>query len=85
MADDLTPQPFLGFSRSMSGRNWRMRPADPTITRAHMQTLGLGEALSRALASREVAADDGPHFLNPTLRALFPDPSSFMDMDKAAN
>ncbi|WP_242913401.1 single-stranded-DNA-specific exonuclease RecJ [Brevundimonas pishanensis] len=85
MADDLTPQPFLGFSRSMSGRNWRMRPADPTVTRAHMQTLGLGEALSRALASREVAADDGTHFLNPTLRALFPDPSSFMDMDKAAN
>lgn len=85
MADDLTPQPFLGFSRSMSGRNWRMRPADPAVTRAHMQTLGLGEALSRALASREVAADDGTHFLNPTLRALFPDPSSFMDMDKAAN
>lgn len=84
MADDLTQKPFLGFSRSVSGRNWRMRPADPDVTRAHVQALGLSEPLARALASREIAADQGEHFLNPTLRALFPDPSSFMDMDQAA-
>ncbi len=85
MADDLTPSSFLGFSRSLSGRAWRMRPADPAVTRAHMQSLGLGEALSRALASRGVGPEEGQNFLTPTLRALFPDPSSFMDMDKAAN
>ena len=29
-------------------------------------------------------ADQGADFLTPTLKALFPDPSSFMDMDAAA-
>lgn len=50
-----------------------------------MQGLGLDELLARALASRGVSADQGADFLTPTLRALFPDPSSFMDMDAAAD
>ena len=75
---------FLGVSRSLSGRAWRRRPADAATTRAHMQGLGLNEPLARALAARGVAADAGGDFLNPTLRALFPDPSSFLDMDRAA-
>lgn len=75
---------FLGVSRSLSGRAWRMRPAEPETTRAHMQAHGLDEPLARALASRGVRADQGADFLNPTLRALFPDPSSFMDMDAAS-
>ena len=50
-----------------------------------MQGLGLDELLARALASRGVSADQGADFLSPTLRALFPDPSSFMDMDAAAD
>ena len=75
---------FLGVSRSLSGRAWRMRPAAPETTRAHMQAHGLDEPLARALASRGVRADQGADFLKPTLRALFPDPSSFMDMDAAA-
>ena len=50
-----------------------------------MQGLGLDELLARALASRGVSADQGADFLTPTLRALFPDPSSFMDMDVAAD
>lgn len=49
-----------------------------------MQTLGLSEVLARALASRSVQADQGADFLEPTLKRLFPDPSSFMDMDAAA-
>ncbi|TFW11141.1 single-stranded-DNA-specific exonuclease RecJ [Brevundimonas intermedia] len=88
MADDggaKTLNAFLGVSRSLSGRAWRQRPADAATTRAHMQGLGLDELLSRALASRGVSADQGADFLNPTLRALFPDPSSFMDMDAAAD
>jgi single-stranded-DNA-specific exonuclease len=40
--------------------------------------------LARALASRGVAADAGAAFLEPTLKALFPDPSAFCDMDLAA-
>lgn len=75
---------FLGLRVSLSGRQWRMRPADPTVTRAHAQALGLDEPLARALAAREIAPEHGASFLQPTLKALFPDPSSFMDMDKAA-
>lgn len=75
---------FLGVTRSLSGRAWRMRPAEADTTRAHMQAHGLDEALARALASRGVGPGQGADFLRPTLRALFPDPSSFMDMDAAA-
>ena len=75
---------FLDVSRSLSGRAWRQRPAEAAVIRAHIQGLGLTEPLARALAARGVAADEGADFLEPTLKRLFPDPSSFMDMDAAA-
>ncbi|MFN4092542.1 MAG: single-stranded-DNA-specific exonuclease RecJ [Brevundimonas sp.] len=84
MADGGNAQAFLGVSRSLSGRAWRQRPADASVIRAHMQGQGLSELLARALAARGVRADQGADFLTPTLKALFPDPSSFMDMDTAA-
>ncbi|PZO07377.1 MAG: single-stranded-DNA-specific exonuclease RecJ [Alphaproteobacteria bacterium] len=87
MADDggfKIDNAFLGVTQSLSGRAWRQRPAEAATIRAHMQGLGLEEPLARALASRGVRADQGADFLSPTLRALFPDPSSFMDMDAAA-
>jgi single-stranded-DNA-specific exonuclease len=84
MADGGTLPHFLGVSRSLSGRVWRQRPAEAGLVRAHMQALGLDEPLARALAARGVRADQGADFLAPTLRALFPDPSSFLDMDAAA-
>lgn len=84
MADGALARDFLGVSRSLSGRAWRQRPADASVVRAHMQGHGLSEPLARALASRGVLAHQGDDFLSPTLRALFPDPSSFMDMDAAA-
>ena len=75
---------FLGVARSLSGRRWRARPADLAATRAHQLGLGLSEPMARAVASRGVAADGGEAFLRPTLRGLFPNPSSFADMDLAA-
>ncbi len=75
---------FLGVSRSLSGRVWRLRPADADLARRHALRLGLSEPLARALASRGVLDDAAESYLSPTLKALFPDPSSFMDMDRAA-
>jgi single-stranded-DNA-specific exonuclease len=75
---------YLGVERSLSGRAWRERPADPELVRRHQLSLGLSEPLARALAARGVAHAEGPDYLNPTLKALFPDPSSFADMDRAA-
>ena len=42
------------------------------------------ELMGRLLASRGVTVEDAPVFLDPTLRALLPDPSSIIDMDAAA-
>ncbi len=84
MADGDGVVSYLGVHRSLSGRAWRARPADAALIRSHQQKLGLSEPLARALASRGVAEVDGAAYLAPTLRALFPDPSSFADMDVAA-
>jgi len=75
---------FLGVARSLSGRAWRLRPADTTVVRALSQRHGLSEPLARALVSRGVGEADAGDYLQPTLKALFPDPSSFLDMDRAA-
>ena len=45
---------------------------------------GLSEPLARAIASRGVTPEQVEAYLRPTLRALFPDPSGFQDMDEAA-
>ncbi|MFC3078180.1 single-stranded-DNA-specific exonuclease RecJ [Phenylobacterium terrae] len=84
MADGSGVSGYLGVTRSLSGRVWRERPADPELVRRHQLSLGLSEPLARALASRGIGADAGETYLNPTLKALFPNPSSFHDMDLAA-
>lgn len=83
LADGSPQLGYLGVTRSLSGRLWRERGADADLVRRHQLSLGLSEPLARALASRGVAAEAGETYLNPTLKALFPDPSSFKDMDKA--
>jgi len=75
---------FLGVERSLSGRSWRQRAAEPDVVRGLMQGHGLIEPLARALAARGQDAGGVADFLEPTLRAWFPDPSSFLDMDVAA-
>ena len=81
---DADSDAFLGVGRSITGRRWRQRYADPGLVLHHQRTLDLSEPLARALAARGVTAEAGAHYLNPTLKALFPDPSSFLDMDRAA-
>jgi single-stranded-DNA-specific exonuclease len=76
---------FLGVSRSLTGRVWRERPADMDLARRHAQRLGLSEPFARALASRGVTDEAAESFLSPTMKALFPDPSSFLDMDRAVD
>ncbi|MDP1631588.1 MAG: single-stranded-DNA-specific exonuclease RecJ [Caulobacter sp.] len=75
---------FLGVQRSLSGRAWRWRPADAGLVRDHQLRQGLSEPLARALAARGVSVEGAGDYLQPTLKAQFPDPSSFADMDQAA-
>lgn len=81
---NFAPSAFLGVERSLSGRAWRERAADPLVVRDIQQRHGLIEPLARALAARGVSLEQSEHYLRPTLKALFPDPSSFTDMDRAA-
>ena len=84
MADGGGQLGYLGVTRSLSGRLWRERPADPELVRRHQLGLGLSEPLARAIAARGVSEGAGESYLTPTLRALFPDPSAFADMERAA-
>ncbi|MFZ5669874.1 MAG: single-stranded-DNA-specific exonuclease RecJ [Pseudomonadota bacterium] len=84
MADGAGELGFLGVRRSLSGRAWRWRSADAATTREHQLRHGLAEPLARALAARGIGVDAARDFLTPSLRAQFPDPSSFADMDLAA-
>lgn len=78
------PTAFLGVERSLTGRRWRTREADLALVEAFRRRFSLPEIAARLLAARGVPFDGAENFLEPTLKALFPDPSSFVDMDEAA-
>jgi single-stranded-DNA-specific exonuclease len=78
------PSGFLGVERSLLGRRWRARTADERAVMALAQRLELPEPVARALVGRGIAPEDAETFLNPTLRALLPDPFHLRDMDVAA-
>ncbi len=78
------PNAFLGVERSLTGRRWRSRDADIALVEAFRRRFSLPEIAARLLAARGVPFDGAENFLEPTLKALFPDPSSFADMDEAA-
>jgi single-stranded-DNA-specific exonuclease len=77
---------FLDVSQSARGYVWRERlPRDAqnlalTISQQH----GLPELLGRVLAARGVALGDVPVFLDPSVKALMPDPASLAGMDRVA-
>lgn len=69
---------------SFGGRYWTLHHPDEANVRSLTPQLGGSDLLARLLEPRGIAAADVESFLNPTLRALFPDPESFQDMMKAA-
>lgn len=78
---------FLGVEQSLSGQKWtpRLDLAGENKAISIAQTSGLPEVIARVLAGRDVAIGDAVAFLDPTIKALMPDPSSLTDCDKAAN
>lgn len=75
-------RPFLGVERSVLGRAWRDRLDLEGQGRAQAiaQLHGHSDLLSRVLAARGVDAETCEAFLDPTLRALMPDPSVLVGM-----
>ena len=75
---------FLEFARSLSGRRWVWRSGEERMGLGIAQRAGVPEVIGRLLAARGIDIDAACHFLEPTLRALLPDPSRLTDMDVAA-
>jgi single-stranded-DNA-specific exonuclease len=84
MGGGLTYVTVLGIEKSLTGRRWVWRESEERIGLGIAQALGLPELMGRLLAARGVSATHAPDFLDPTLRAMLPDPSSLVDMDRAA-
>ncbi|MCZ8320295.1 MAG: single-stranded-DNA-specific exonuclease RecJ [Novosphingobium sp.] len=73
---------ILGIDRSLTGRTWRWRGGN-------MDLSGAGTSLdhdlvTQLLLARGVPSEDIERHRNPSLRAFLPDPSTFRDMDQAA-
>ncbi len=77
---------FLGVRRSVTGLAWehRLGERQEAAAMAIAQTEGVSDILARVLAGRGVTAETTARFLDPTIRDLLPDPTSFTDMDAAA-
>jgi len=78
-------QAALGIAASLTGRRWTWRTGEDRVGLGIAQRLGLPEIVGRLLAARGVDLETAAHFLDPTLRALLPDPSLLSDMDRAAD
>src|SRR5258705_1159156 len=77
---------FLGIEHSATGRVWRDRLEERASGRAlaMVQRHELPELLARVLAGRGVEVDEAIAFLDPTVRALMPDPGVLAGMAVAA-
>lgn len=76
----------FGITQSLTGKSWTWRPGpQERLGEGLAQQLGVPELMGRLLAARGVTVDHAPAFLDPTLRAMLPDPSSLTDMDVAAS
>ena len=84
--DDVDSSLFLGVRSSARGISWRNRldAAGVNLATAISQRHGLPDLLGRVLAARGGTLDTIDILLNPSLKALMPDPSTLRDMDKAA-
>ncbi|MGI4746130.1 MAG: hypothetical protein ACRYFY_08820, partial [Janthinobacterium lividum] len=88
IAEAVPPGAVLGVEASIGQRRWIWRRSDNAAQEraglAMSQRLVLPEMVGRLLAARGVDVETAQHFLEPTLRALLPDPSCMIDMDAAA-
>lgn len=83
----LTNRPFLDVASSATGRAWRDRLDVRTsqLALAMAQRLGIGDLVARVLAGRGVSLEAAEAHLDPTIRALLPDPDTLTDMGPAVD
>ena len=88
LAFEIDSEAVLNVHASLTGRSWIWRHvaslSSDRLAAAIAQRCDLPEIIARLLHGRGVAPDGAAAFLEPTLRALLPDPSCLTDMDAAA-
>ena len=75
---------FLNVEHSFCGRRWIAREYDERMALGLAQRYTLPDLIARSLSARGITLDTAPGFLEPRLRDLVPNPSTFKDMDVAA-
>jgi len=77
---------FLDVRCSANGVAWehRLNERQENLALAIAQGHGVPDLVARVLAGRGITADTALAFLDPTIRALLPDPERFTDMMAAA-
>ncbi len=73
--------PVFGVTHSLAGRTWQWRGGNMELSDP---SGAMDDIVTQLLLSRGVARDDLTRHRNPTLREFLPDPSTFRDMDNAA-
>ncbi|MBL4808029.1 MAG: single-stranded-DNA-specific exonuclease RecJ [Rhodobacteraceae bacterium] len=76
---------FLDVDKSLKGLRWRLRSENERLGLAISQRLDVPEIVGRVMAGRDVSLDEAEQYLSPTLRHFLPNPSTFKDMDIAAD
>jgi single-stranded-DNA-specific exonuclease len=81
------PETFLGVTKSARGFQWtsRLAPHQTNLASAISERHNLPELLGRVLAARGATLESVPVLLDPTLKALMPDPAALAGMDAAAD
>lgn len=77
--------PVFGVARSVLGQAWRRRDGDPHQGQNIAEVLEAPDIVGKILGGRGILAPQAADFLNPSLRRALPDPSTLVDMDKAAS
>jgi len=82
-----TRRNFLDVTQSVLGRAWvdRLDSAGVRTATAIAQRSGIPDILARVLAGRGVDIDTAEAYLEPTIRALMPDPSTLTALDELAD
>ncbi len=83
-ANSAPPVDWLYGGVSVTGRRWLAQACDERMALAVAQSHNMPELAARILVGRGVDLDTVEAHMAPTLRGFLPDPSSLLDMDRAA-
>lgn len=77
---------FLNVEQSLLAQKWiaRLDNRRANIALDIAQKTDIPDLIARVLAGRDVTTDEAEPFLDPTIRALMPDPSVLTDCDQGA-